>query len=170
MPYKDLGLDHSSQVLGQSRHGVVLQAEYCSMSTAIKLLLPPTKPNVPMLFSPRDSAAHHLSFSTEEILQHYHTAQTGSSLPESPTTSYRTLLDEDIITDIHDRDGNNPFNWHTHLLGQWASLWQLVVAALSKAAAGPAYTISVLSGSRWRQSRMRREVSMLHTWHCMAQS
>lgn len=135
------------------------------MSTAIKPLLPPTKPNVPTLFSARESALQRLSFSTEETLLHYHTTQNNSSLPESPTTSDRTLLDEDVITNIQNTDDDNHSHWRTDLLGLRTGLWQLVFAALSRVAAGPAYIISLLNGSRWRQSRLRQEVIMLRTWH-----
>lgn len=50
MPYKDLGLDRNSTVIGHSAHCVVYQAYYCGMAVTVKRLVPPGNPKTHTLF------------------------------------------------------------------------------------------------------------------------
>ncbi|KAL0037387.1 hypothetical protein WJX79_005383 [Trebouxia sp. C0005] len=68
IPYKDLNLSLSSQIVGHSMHGLVLQADYGSMLVAVKLILAPSRPNRRTLFTPGGSALQRIS-SVEESQQ-----------------------------------------------------------------------------------------------------
>ena len=50
MPYKDLGLDKNSIVIGHSTHCVIYQAYYCGMAVTVKRLVPPGNPKPRTLF------------------------------------------------------------------------------------------------------------------------
>ena len=149
IPYKDLGLTCYSKILGQGRHGLVLQADYSSMSTAVKLLLAPLHATAPAPFSPRTGPLRGWSMSSEE------------TLPLSPRTSSGIFMYEGTDTDVIPGGTHRLFSWRS-LLRYPASVWLLVVTAFKKALRAPAYIISVLNGSRWKRFRRRQKVSVNH--------
>lgn len=158
MPYRNLGLTYRSEVLGHSRYGLVLQADYSSMSTAVKLLLPSQKAKAPTPFSPRHTALPGFSGSSEaeEVAEPPHATQ---GLRGSPVISRRMLLGEESETDYHSEDDQQLSMWRS-LLRRPTSIWLLVIALLRRIAATPGYIISVLNGSRWKQLRARQKVSI----------
>ncbi|KAL3135271.1 hypothetical protein ABBQ38_006243 [Trebouxia sp. C0009 RCD-2024] len=143
IPYKDLGLTCYSKILGQGRHGLVLQAEYSSMSTAVKLLLAPLQATAPAPFCPRGPPVRGWSISSEE------------TLPPSPRTSSGRLLYDGTKTNVHPGGAHQLCRWSSLL--RCPSIWLLVTAAFMQAVRAPTYIISILNGSRWKQLRKAPE-------------
>ncbi|KAL3135270.1 hypothetical protein ABBQ38_006242 [Trebouxia sp. C0009 RCD-2024] len=133
IPYKDLGLTCYSKILGQGRHGLVLQAEYSSMSTAVKLLLAPLQATAPAPFCPRGPPVRGWSISSEE------------TLPPSPRTSSGRLLYDGTKTNVHPGGAHQLCRWSSLL--RCPSIWLLVTAAFMQAVRAPTYIIPTSSGS-----------------------
>ncbi|DBA87007.1 TPA: hypothetical protein ACH3X2_000386 [Trebouxia sp. C0005] len=104
IPYKDLNLSLSSQIVGHSMHGLVLQADYGSMLVAVKLILAPSRPNRRTLFTPGGSALQRISSVEESQQADMEMCQslTNSSVDhESPNSSgTRALLRQEHISCI----------------------------------------------------------------------
>ena len=153
IPYKDLGLTCYSKILGQGRHGLVLQADYSSMSTAVKLLLAPIHATAPAPFSPRTGPLRGWSMSSEDML------------PPSPRASSGTFQYEGTEADIIPEGAHLLFS-RSSLLNRPASIWLLVITAFKKALRAPAYILSVLNGSRWKRVRKCQKVTIRYTKGC----
>ncbi|KAL3157894.1 hypothetical protein ABBQ32_012304 [Trebouxia sp. C0010 RCD-2024] len=144
--YKDLGLTCYSKILGQGRHGLVLQAEHSSMSTAVKLLLAPLQATAPAPFCIRSAPLRGWSISSEE------------ALPPSPRSSRGRLWCEGTKTDLHPEGVHQlALCRSSSLLRCPTSIWLLVTAAFMQAVRAPAYIVSIVNGSRWKQLRRRQK-------------
>ena len=156
IPYKDLGLSYRSEVLGHSRHGLVLQADYNSMSTAVKPLLPSLQPKTVTPFVPRNTALHGLSGLSEEAELPHAT----HSLNGSPTVPSRPLTHGGDLIDFDPEHGLHTSKWRSLLVRRCTSISQLIIAASRDVAAVPGYILTIVNGTRWRQARMRQKVTI----------
>ena len=80
------------------------------------------------------------------------------SLPAYPTASSTALKKEDNLTDLNLIHVQHTFHWRSLLLRRLSTIWQLIIAAFKTVAAVPVYIITVVNGTRWRQSRIRQKV------------
>ncbi len=161
IPYRDLDLDYRSKILGQSRHGLVLQAEYCSMFAAVKPLLPAANPDINTVFSPRALGLQRES-SLDEVQPQYilrsEPLVSSDNEQEFPNSSSSTLL-----------EGNN-----SHMAGsprmsgsagsflqQRLSAKLFVQLAVRKLSGSMAFFKSAMDGSLYRQAKLMQEVHSL---------
>lgn len=159
IPYRDLNLNKSSKIIGQSRHSLVLQADYGSMLVAVKLMLPPAQPNRVTLFTPGGSVLQRIS-SVEEVqpadLEMCQSLTDSSINHESPNSSSRQAL---LYTD--EADSASPFCMYgIRVIVVWQhsrfrTALRNILAALST-------TKYILDGSRYKQARLRQQVGLLN--------
>ncbi|KAL0036293.1 hypothetical protein WJX77_001120 [Trebouxia sp. C0004] len=155
IPYQDLNLSKSSDIIGQSRHGLVLQADYRSMLVAIKMILPPARPNRSTIFTPGGSALQRVS-SVEEVqqadMEMCQSLTTNSSLDhESPNSSGKRALlypDETDPTSSFCMPGIRVLIvWqHSHFR-----------RAIRKTLAALSSIQYALDGSRYKQAQLRQQ-------------
>ena len=146
IPFKDLGLTHDSKVLGHSRHGLVLQANYSSMLVAVKPMLPPAKPNVKTLFSPRSPALTRESLLVPHISRLSESLIGASSEPASPTS--RTFLIDHVPAHAVPTSRQYPNQFKTTIQAAYGSLLSMLAVVRSFA-----------DGSLYRQLKLRQQVS-----------
>ena len=132
----------------------MLQADYNSMSTAVKPLLPPLQPKAVTLFIPRNTALQGLSGLSEEAELPHAT----HSLPDSPTVFRRPLTNNHDLIDFEPEHALHTSKWTSLLVRRCTSISQLIIAASTTAAAVPGKIISFVNGTRWRQTRLRQKV------------
>ena len=151
IPYKDLGLTEQSKILGQSRHGLVLQAYYSSMLVAVKPMMPPSTPKIKTLFSPRGPSLTRLS-SLDAIVPQFSELSDGhiSRDDEQGSPCSKTHLMEHRIA-VDEFVGAK--RKHT--------VQQTIKAALGKLQSMSAKIKSCINGSLYRQIKMRQQVGTL---------
>ena len=149
-------MSYHSRIMGQSRHGLVLQADYSSMWVAVKPMLPSRKPHITTLFTPRSSQR---SSSVEEM--HHHNSSTSVPLVtsdfdrESPNSSSRTLLGPHIQYAASDLN--------TSIVWPQLSIKMAVRQAIKKILGTLALVKSAADGSLSRQAKLREEVDLSDT-------
>lgn len=149
-------MSYHSRIMGQSRHGLVLQADYSSMWVAVKPMLPSRKPHITTLFTPRSSQR---TSSVEEL--HHHYSSTSNPLDtsdfdrESPNSSSRNLLGPHIQYAASDLN--------TAIVRPQLSINMAVRQAMKKFLGTLAFVKSAADGSLTRQAKLREEVDLSDT-------
>ena len=149
IPYKDLGLTQDSKILGQSKHGLVLQANYSSMLVAVKPMLAPAKPSIKTLFSPRSPALTRESL----LVPHYSNLSEsliGASGDPSASPTSRTSLIEHAPAESVPISKCYPSHFKT-----------TIKAAYDRCSILMASVRSFADGSFYRQLKLRQQVSRL---------
>ena len=159
IPYKDLNLSKSSKIIGQSRHSLVLQTDYGSMLVAVKMILPPARPDRSTLFTPGGSALQRIS-SVEEVhpadMEMCQSLNNSSVDQESPNSSSRRAL-------LYADETESASSFCTPGI-RVVVVWQQshVRTAVRNTLAALSTTKYGLDGSRYKQARLRQQVDLLN--------